>query len=435
MRAITRLAAACLVCVSGATADSIVLDGKTHNDVYIAESATRYYVQNPIDGSVFSVDKSKIDASNVTITQDAAQRKAWLNQWKEKQGLTQPAEPSPAPVEAVDQAPKPQTSFEEIRMRKELRDLAEFEGDFEYWTIMSPFAKGDVAQTIQAKQQQVNQSATQSLAAIGEQASVVESEKAAIREGQAQEAERIAGLYDAERQDIEYIYDNPALKHYNRMYDRALLWRHYDDYWHIDDPYYYDYDDWRVHYYGYKANEEFYRTQQAANETSQAYQLERDAARANIGALEAEAREKEKELKKLALEQKRVATFQHQVENTSARIASRLMALDAAADEGFRPQLPKKLVRQWQRTGPSKTERFEITSNFWRVDWATFGTGSIKGRIYAAEDDRLVAVFPKQTILNFPFMILEGKGRYYVEIETSTHCEHYVAVCEVGSLP
>lgn len=61
-------------------ADSITYGGKTFDGVYIRESGTMFYVQNPQDGSVASVAKSEVQT--VALSQDENARKALLERWK-----------------------------------------------------------------------------------------------------------------------------------------------------------------------------------------------------------------------------------------------------------------------------------------------------------------------------------------------------------------
>ncbi len=65
-------------------ADSIVLDGKRYENVYIGSGATMYYIQNPVDGSMISVPKSIVSESDITITADRSERRKLREMWKAK---------------------------------------------------------------------------------------------------------------------------------------------------------------------------------------------------------------------------------------------------------------------------------------------------------------------------------------------------------------
>ena len=91
-------------------ADSIILDGKTLENVYIREGASMYYVQIPADGSVVSVPKSSVTASDVRIADDVAERDALRREWKRNnEALRQTPQEAPDPVPAnsaaVDKSP------------------------------------------------------------------------------------------------------------------------------------------------------------------------------------------------------------------------------------------------------------------------------------------------------------------------------------------
>ena len=65
-------------------ADSIVLDGKRYENVYIGSGASMYYIQNPVDGSMVSVPKSMVSESDITITADRVARRKLREAWKIK---------------------------------------------------------------------------------------------------------------------------------------------------------------------------------------------------------------------------------------------------------------------------------------------------------------------------------------------------------------
>ena len=61
--------------------DRIVVEGVAHDNVYIRESATMYYVQAPESGDVWSVRKADVPADAVTISIDDTERSALLARW------------------------------------------------------------------------------------------------------------------------------------------------------------------------------------------------------------------------------------------------------------------------------------------------------------------------------------------------------------------
>ena len=84
----------CVACT--AVADSITIDGVTHEDVYIREGAARYFVQIPADGRVISVGKDEVNPGDVSISADAARRDELLKEWRranaERHGETVPSD-------------------------------------------------------------------------------------------------------------------------------------------------------------------------------------------------------------------------------------------------------------------------------------------------------------------------------------------------------
>jgi len=62
--------------------DSIVVDGKRYENVYIGVGATMYYIQDPADGSMKTVPKSKVDEADIQISTDRDARRRLRDQWK-----------------------------------------------------------------------------------------------------------------------------------------------------------------------------------------------------------------------------------------------------------------------------------------------------------------------------------------------------------------
>lgn len=67
---------------SPVVADSITIDGKRYENVYIGSGASMYYIQNPVDGSMMSVPKAMVSDSDITITADRAARRKLREAWK-----------------------------------------------------------------------------------------------------------------------------------------------------------------------------------------------------------------------------------------------------------------------------------------------------------------------------------------------------------------
>lgn len=72
-----------------AFADSIIVDGTTLDDVVIRESESRYYVQNPADGSIVVVEKDAIAPGDVTIDDANEARDQLHKAWRLERGLSE----------------------------------------------------------------------------------------------------------------------------------------------------------------------------------------------------------------------------------------------------------------------------------------------------------------------------------------------------------
>jgi len=76
-----------IACTLPAFADSIIVDGVTHDNVIIRESDARYYVQDPADGSVFIVSKDEAAPDDVTIDSSNEDRDQMHRSWRLERGL------------------------------------------------------------------------------------------------------------------------------------------------------------------------------------------------------------------------------------------------------------------------------------------------------------------------------------------------------------
>lgn len=70
---------ACVAAVS--SADSIIVNNKVYDNVYVQTGATMYHVQIPRDGSTLNVPKSTVKASDVRLSPSPRERMALLEQW------------------------------------------------------------------------------------------------------------------------------------------------------------------------------------------------------------------------------------------------------------------------------------------------------------------------------------------------------------------
>ena len=68
----------------GAAADSIVIDGVRHNDIHVSIGSSMYYIQDPADGSLVSIPKSRVSESNITFTVDPEKRRKLREAWKQQ---------------------------------------------------------------------------------------------------------------------------------------------------------------------------------------------------------------------------------------------------------------------------------------------------------------------------------------------------------------
>jgi hypothetical protein len=117
------LAVALLGCAVAASADTIVVDGKTLEDVYVRQSDAVYYVQIPADGKVISVQKSA--GVKVTLSTDNAQRDALLREWKTRNAANKSAPETASVPDALPDAPRVETDMSTANVRSRAAENGE----------------------------------------------------------------------------------------------------------------------------------------------------------------------------------------------------------------------------------------------------------------------------------------------------------------------
>ncbi len=65
-------------------ADSIVVNGKHYDNIYLGVGTQVYYIQNPADGSMITVPKADVHEKDIVITPDREQRRKLRDQWRQR---------------------------------------------------------------------------------------------------------------------------------------------------------------------------------------------------------------------------------------------------------------------------------------------------------------------------------------------------------------
>ncbi len=81
-----------LVFTDPCDADTIAVDGKTYQDVYIDEGQSMYYVRVPSMGETLSVRKSTVDPDDVSLSTDTSERIELRRRWRNKRELKRSSE-------------------------------------------------------------------------------------------------------------------------------------------------------------------------------------------------------------------------------------------------------------------------------------------------------------------------------------------------------
>lgn len=110
------------VCV----ADTITIDGTRYDGVYVRESDSRYYVQIPSNGQTLSAPKSRVDASQVVLTEDKSERDALLLEWRIQNAVDDPRAQEGTEGSLLSHGvsmthPSPQETWESVSSQSDLR--------------------------------------------------------------------------------------------------------------------------------------------------------------------------------------------------------------------------------------------------------------------------------------------------------------------------
>lgn len=86
-------------------ADSIVIDGVTHDDVYVRTTSNMYYVEFPEDGVLRSLSKGEVAKKTVSIDDNKEARRAIHARWKKSQKVLPNSVEAPKSPSVAVQAP------------------------------------------------------------------------------------------------------------------------------------------------------------------------------------------------------------------------------------------------------------------------------------------------------------------------------------------
>ena len=89
-------AVAAVAYTSFARGDSIVVEGKRYDDVFVREGGSFYYVRIPATGATVLADKDTVEPGTLHIEADAAKRDALKEQWYAASMLNAALAPPPA---------------------------------------------------------------------------------------------------------------------------------------------------------------------------------------------------------------------------------------------------------------------------------------------------------------------------------------------------
>ena len=339
-----------------AISDSIKVGEDVHKDVYIDTDEEYYYIRFPEEGRVEKVSRRRQDVSEPIIDPDADLRSRMLKRFESNKAMAEKKAGQEA--EAVAATPASDLNNEAVEESTQIKDRALFDAQVAYWKRLSTEDRAAIEDYL------VSLADTEAL-----NYAIVRKEVAAeivdLEVRKAAHQARLAQLSQLKEQ---------ALAEARRL-NRPDLFRQI----------------YNASVYDYEAVPHG-QAIVALNETIE------DTAGAGVV-----------EQSKSVDQSVRVGTF-----------LARLDQLTAAVGDDYESTLKGTVVANWEGSASQKTEVFAIAEPFWRLDCRRQDLGESGSFAVTVFDAETGAPFTRITGVDFLQMrvrILNGPGRYYLEIE------------------
>ncbi|MBI1318800.1 MAG: hypothetical protein GC168_07600 [Candidatus Hydrogenedens sp.] len=387
----------CALCAAAA-ADTVVLDGERHYNVYVAESSGQYQILFPETGEVRKVSAKRRDVQ-VTIDSDSSARDALKAAWQAKRDEL-------AQEESGRTLPEPETrnltASAGYFQDEYLRDLADFESALELWRTAtrsqrSAVMSADAKRSIEAVEEKVEQAGN-----VASQRRVLDY-RIADREAQKNRSVRV------QEQGVKDAYEDPSLLFWEDVLNDELQRREQREQ-SGRDYVFYDY---------------------LAEGIENSY--ERERTRADHLAYQISEREREKrkalskQISQLDKENKKLLSELTHAELTAQDRAYRAnvtmdlqQRMEAAIKEGYQPRIP--FVELDRMTSAGARRRVEVSTEtpLWRVRWyldpALAGSRQFRISIHDAATGNLITGATNNVPFYKRYLILKGPGEFEVRV-------------------
>lgn len=395
-RSILWILAILLAC--GTPADSITVGTRHYSNVYIRSDGSNYHIHFPDEGRVEKVSRKRTDVGEPRIDEDPAARAALLERFnlnKARVEIRNPSVPATKRPAATSAAPSDTFDSKAIHEQNQLRERALEDAQVEFWRKLRAEERRliienllRVAQENQTNFEQERTRLDSEIEALNAQATQHRDEigrLAALRDEAQQEVIRRDNSDAIERQLEESVATFGQSRNGNLI--KEIL------------------DDAATAQAG-QATEDRDEINRQYKRSVAPHQAALDAIGRSLGTIEDHGIGLSRSSTQVA---ERVAWFQ-----------SRIAAMNGGLDKPYTPNLPGTVVAEWQGVRSFKSESFEISEPFWRLDVLRkdFGIpGKFAVTVYLAETDQPFTRITNVDYLQMRVRVLDGRGRYYLKIE------------------
>ncbi len=395
-RSILWILAVLLAC--GTPADSIKVGKRLYSNVYIRSDGSNHHIHFPDEGRVEKVSRKRTDVGEPRIDQDPAAREALLERFNQIKARAEKKSPSVIAAKrpaATSAAPSGTLDSKAIHEQNQLREQALEDAQVEFWRTLSAEERALVTENLLrvARENQTN---------FEQERTRLDSEIEALNAQATQHQEeigRLATLRDEAQQEVIRRDNSDAIErqleesvaNFDQSRNGILVREILDD---------------AITAQAGQATEDRDEINRQYKRSVAPHQAALDAIDRSLGAIE-----------DLGITLARNSTL---IADRVAWSHSRIAAMNGGLDKPYTPNLPSTVVAEWRGVRSFKSEPFEISKSFWRLDILRKDLGQ-SGRftvtVYFAETDLPFTRITNVDYLQMRVGTLDGPGKYYLKIE------------------
>jgi hypothetical protein len=405
------------LCSAISVADSIMISGEVHTDVYITTDDAFYYIHYPEDGTVKKMSKRTSAVRYVKIGRpESTERRELLEKFKRTREQKNEA------AELTRKRPRMsgRDAAADWRREQAFRELAVFEMQYEHWRGLAEPTRTAISENIQnfsaggnATDEMVLRQVVREIEIYTEAAEIHESKLESLTE------QETSAKLDAYR-DIE-IKDTQKGEREKIVIER------------------------KPPYVGPRGLD--YRGDAIEIRRKQATSIKES----NVAGISTRIRSVESIYDpSKARERNAISSLDNATEsavtlghvtrsqsitrnNRFVRQLNQIASLDASLTANYEPVLDTQGLGSWRGPEDQQTEIFEVFSPLWKIECvsevSTFGS-DVKIKVYNADTEQLVKVIYRKDFLLMQGEVLASPGRYFLEIDAD-YVTYRVKVSEI----